>query len=647
MSQPTTVDAPEKSDDVISLQKQIADLLRKNQSLEQENEKLSKRFGLVWPEQPEFFVQVISDTEVVYQNGLYRRVGALETNGSKARLDFDGSDESEDLKRGDSPYLYTGKQSNKIYLGNGGIAYEWRKFINEDYLPTLVKKGSRFGFDDKNDQRKNLLIEGDNYHALQVLQHTHRGAIDVIYIDPPYNTGNGDFKYNDRFVSDEDGNRHSSWLSFMKKRMQIARSLLSSDGVVFISIDDTEQHHLTSLCDSVFGEKNRAGIIHWRKNRKPHNASKTIASSMEYLLVYYNEKKVKLCREFENDKTDENGSFNVYPIFKSDKKVRTYTLPPGVLVEGGTLNSGVIKAGKNSLLDITVSGDTSISNNGRTKCEIAVTGRFCLTDENGRLSQAVAEDTIFFNSNGIPKEKRYRGKDDAKVEVNLWEIPKGTNEDGLSELMELIPDQDAFSYPKPKALIKRVLTSINKKHATILDFFAGSGTTGSATWELNAEDGGERKFILVTNNESNICEDITYERLLRCNLPEHGNYQQGLEYLQLKHVAETEVDGYNMATSFEHIKQVVNVRFGSFSVIEETDDWYITDKIAVLKNYVKYPAFFEKYGKHAAYGLVTKKERQAQTFRSEASKRVSIDDIHVFNKEYLNDLYRVVREDMA
>ena len=151
---------------------------------------------------------------------------------------------------------------------------------------------------------------------------------------------------------------------------------------------------------------------------------------------------------------------------------------------------------------------------------------------------------------------------------------------------------------------------------------------------------------MVTNNESNICEDVTYERLRRCNLPEHGDYQEGLEYLQLKHVAETEVDGYDMTQSFEHIKQVINVRFGSFKVIEETDDWYITDKIAVLKNYVKYPAFFERFSDHPAYGLVTKKERQSQVFRAEALNRATIDNIHVFNKEYLNDLYRVVKEEL-
>jgi hypothetical protein len=170
--------------DIFDLQKKTASLLCQNKSLLMENEMLNKRSGLVWAEQPEFFIKVISDNEVVYQIGLYRRVGLLESNGGKAILLFDSSQASEELKRGDSAYLYPGKVSGNNYLGNGGVAYEWKSFTNETYLPTLIKKGDDFGFDDKDGKRNNLLIEGDNYHALQVLQHTHRNAVDVIYIVP-------------------------------------------------------------------------------------------------------------------------------------------------------------------------------------------------------------------------------------------------------------------------------------------------------------------------------------------------------------------------------------------------------------------------------------------------------------------------------
>lgn len=635
MSHNVNLDAFEKTSDITSLQKQIADLLKKNKSLEKENEKLSKRFGLVWPEQLEFFVQVISDTEVVYQNGLYHRVGTLETNGSKARLDFDGSDESEELKRGDSPYLYSGKQSNNTYLGNGGIAYEWRKFINEDYLPTLVKKGSYFGFDDKKGQRNNLLIEGDNYHALQVLQHTHRGAVDVIYIDPPYNTGNGDFKYNDRFVSDEDGNKHSSWLSFLEKRLALACTLLSPSGFIAISIDDKEQAHLKVLCDQVFGEKNRVNDVTVKMSElsgvKMSSVDKKYPKLKETVLIYA--KNISLLE------------MTIHKVQKKDGLQRYLKYYSTVIVNPERpVSEWVLKPVKQYLSEMSIKTPVD-------EWKIKNADRVVYRTSNKLLAKDYESNGLYLSEVTSPTGIKYinwEGKEMLFLERYMEEYIG----DIWGDISTINLAKESCGAPvfnqgqKPLSLLKRIIKSAPKS-SVVLDFFAGSGSTGHAVWDLNHADGGDRTFVLVTNNESSICEEVTYERLHRCNLPEHGDYQQGLEYLQLQHVAETKVDGYDMATSFEYIKQVVNVRFGSFSVIEETDDWYITDKIAVLKNYVKYPAFFEKYGKHAAYGLVTKKERQAQTFRTEASKRVSIDDIHVFNKEYLNDLYRVVREDMA
>lgn len=652
----------------VDLQKQIAALLRQNKSLSMENEMLNKRFGLVWPDQPEFFIKVTSDTEVVYQNGLYKRVGKLESNGNKATLLFDSSQESEELKRGDSAYLYSGKVSGINYLGNGGVAYEWKSFTNETYLPTLIKKGEGFGFNDKNGKRSNLLIEGDNYHALQVLQHTHRGAIDVIYIDPPYNTGNKDFKYNDKFVSDEDGCKHSSWLSFMERRLLLARSLLSNNGVVFIHIDNNELNRLMLLCESIFPFYQTLITIQVKAPSGDSSKSKSMLEDVnEYILCFsmsehINHIKPKQVKEVvdENSKTaqqynmlvsdfgertDEYFDFEV-GHGKSKKTIRAYklknftykTIPKkersrGVYVEKlnsicrtATFSGAFEKAFKDKKEDVyefdyvTERGDRK----GVKQVLRVVNGNQLI------YLKDYVDTRIVNNNKAIIKTE--------KATNNITDISwQGISPEGGVEFK---------NGKKPIKLLTTLLSWLNCKNGVVLDFFAGSGTTGHAAWELNKEDGGNRQVILVTNNESNICEGVTYERLRRCNLPEHGNYQQGLEYLQLKHVAETEVDGYDMAQSFEHIKQVINVRFGSFSVIEETDDWYITDKIAVLKNYVKYPAFFEKYGSHPAYGMVTKKERQSQVFRAEALKYATIGNIHVFNKEYLNDLYKVVREDI-
>jgi len=611
-------------------------------ALERDIQRLENRFGLVWPHQKEHFLKVVSDTEIVYKNKLWTKSGKVSSSkGSKAEVEFDGGDFIS-LVRGNEPYLYTDKTSHKEYLCQGGHAYKLFKDIVGKYLPTLVPKSGcdkDWGFDDKNGERKHILIEGDNYHALQVLQHTHRGAVDVIYIDPPYNTGNKDFKYNDKFVSDEDGSRHSSWLSFMERRLMLAKNLLANDGVLFVSIDDVEQHYLTSLCDNIFGESNRAGVIHWKKNRKPHNASKTMATSVEYILVYYKKDKIKLCRDFEDDKSDVRGSFNVYPIFKSDKKERSYILPSGVFVEGGKLKAGKVNAGRNSRLDIRIDGDTSLDKDNRTINDITVTGRFCLTDERGRLTEALLKDTIYFNKGSIPKEKRYRSAGDAKVEVNLWDISGGTNEDGLSELLQLLPHQEAFSYPKPKALINRILKSLKKDNLVVLDFFAGSGTTGHAVWELNKEDSGNRQVILCTNNESNICEDVTYERMRRCNLPEHGDYQEGLEYLQVRHVSAEEFRQADRTKSLDHIKHIINLRHNASKFIEDNDKWYATNTICVLKNPRYVDEFFEKFKSHSTFALVDNKSTKFQIFKERAaSYGISPYKLHWLSKEYISDL---------
>ena len=504
-----------------------------------------------------------------------------------------------------------------------------------------MKKGANFGFDGQNGQRNNLLIEGDNYHALQVLQHTHRGSIDVIYIDPPYNTGKGDFKYNDRFVSDEDGNKHSAWLSFMEKRLELASTLLSSKGLIFISINTHEGHRLKLLCDQVFGEKNLMGDLVW--DLGTGTTSGHFTRSHEYVFCY--SKKKSAVPLFRSD-----SGFIEHSALKKPSKLNPLSeikIKAGAIgIEGGLSKTFSGRVGGSEYIDI--KGEMSFVDGVLSEDVVLEAGwamkNMLMEWLEGKevydtKGQRVVE--FFFSKSGKLRYKKERGFSGLKTVLppDIF----GNTKNGGAELSDLL-DSD-FSYPKPTSLLVNLMKNVDG--LVFMDFFAGSGTLGHAVMEMNKLDGMDRKFILVTNNESNICEDVTYERLLRCNLPEHGNYQQGLEYLQLKHVAETEVDGYDMASSFEHIKQVANVRFDSFNVIEETDDWYITDKIAVLKNYVKYPAFFEKYGEHPAYGLVTKKERQAQTFRTEAAKRVSIDDIHVFNKEYLNDLYRVVREDMA
>ena len=390
----------------------------------------------------------------------------------------------------------------------------------KEKLPVLKEVKNKEIITDKN-KPINLLIEGDNYHALSVLNYTHKGKIDVIYIDPPYNTGKQhEWKFNDMWVDNEDSYKHSKWLSFMEKRLKLAKNLLKNTGVIFISIDDNEVGQLKVLCDEIFGEKRFIGVIHWRKNRKPHNAGGTLSKSAEFILVYSGVESIKLVREYTIKDSDENGDYSEGPIFKADKKVREYIFPKGIVCQTPEIQKGINTSARNPKLYIEYL-DKPIIKNGILQNNVKIKGRYCLTDERGRLSEEIKMGNIFINSNGVPKCRVYREELLGKVANNLW-VDKGFNEDAHEEIRNIFNvdlASEIFDYPKPTKLIKEILKSTDKKEAIVLDFFAGSGTTGQAVLELNKDDGGTRKFILNTNNEDNngtgykIAEDICHSRI--------------------------------------------------------------------------------------------------------------------------------------
>lgn len=372
------------------------------------------------------------------------------------------------------------------------------------------------------DTTQNIMIEGDNLEVLKLLRRSYAGKVKLIYIDPPYNTGT-DFVYPDNYRDslrnyvdvtgqrgddgellnsqvDSSGRRHSRWLNMIYPRLSLAAEMLADDGIILISIADEEISNLLQVASDVFGEERRAAIIHRRKNRKPHNAGETMSYSYEFIVAFYARHSFKLVQEFAEMKSDERGSYALYPVFKGDKKLRTYTFPPGIRVEGENFRQGTIKAGRNANLDIEVL-DNPLVENGVLKNEVRITGRYCLTDENGMLSEAFKNDDIFINSNGFPKEKRRRSDEDRKIDNHHWDIDKGKNEDGDDELKKLFglqSDNNLFKYPKPIALIKKAIVSTSTGDGDIvLDFFAGSGSTGHAVMAQNAEDGGSRRFMLV------------------------------------------------------------------------------------------------------------------------------------------------------
>lgn len=375
-----------------------------------------------------------------------------------------------------------------------------------DELPVLTEVPERAIVSDSPDAPNHILIEGDNLEALTALAYTHEGKIDVIYIDPPYNTGNKDFVYNDSFVDREDGYRHSKWLSFMNKRLQIAKSLLSSGGVIFISIDDNEQAQLKLLCDEIFGGDNFITNIIWQSTAGS-NTGNEIVTTTEYVLVYTSNRSrahfdgqppsadtFKLSDEY----VKERGRYTLDKLDRrrvgghySEALNFPIEMPDGTLRYPG--GGQQVNEGWNYLWS-------------KTKVQWGLDNNFIVFKKNKEKWAVYCKRYQNVDNNNKPVDRTtpYRNL----ITSDLFNTAQGTAE--LANIFNIRP----FAFPKPSGLVKFLLsTTVTTLHnATILDFFAGSGTTLHATMQLNAEDGGHRKCILVTNNENNICEEVTYER---------------------------------------------------------------------------------------------------------------------------------------
>ena len=347
-------------------------------------------------------------------------------------------------------------------------------------LPVLVEDISKAIISTEADAPNHILIEGDNLETLTALAYTHEGKIDVIYIDPPYNTGNNDFVYNDKFVDKEDSYRHSKWLSFMAKRLCIAKQLLSDKEVIFISIDDNEQAQLKLLCDEIFGENNFIASCVRKRRDSQANLSHNISPIHEYVFIFckrYDDLLNKIPaiiddKDYRNPDNDPRGPYKTMPCTNKGGAVYSVTTPTGRI----------------------------ITEEWRFKKE---------------TYDALLEDNRLVFPRGGEGKPRYklflRDKKNEGVLANTWLSEIASNQQGTIELKDIF-DELPFNNPKPIGLLKFLLILGSQTNSTILDFFAGSGTTLHATMQLNAEDGGHRKCILVTNNENNICEEVTYER---------------------------------------------------------------------------------------------------------------------------------------
>ena len=358
-------------------------------------------------------------------------------------------------------------------------------------LPVLREVPERALISDSKDAPNHILIEGDNLEALTTLAYTHAGRIDVIYIDPPYNTGNKDFVYNDSLVDREDTYRHSKWLSFMSRRLRIAKQLLSDKGVIFISIDDNEQAQLKLLCDEIFGDINKMGIIIWKKKTNGNNMG-FIPPVHDYILVYA------------KNVTNLSALNFGYPITKEYLK-KTYSNPDND--PRGPWTTTDLSANH-------VGPYYPITNPNTGKIHYPPKGRYWVFNEAETLKR-IKEGRIIFGKTGTtnPVQKVFmKDRTLKRLTVESWWDKHGLNEDGTTDLNNIFESPKKFVHPKPVITISNIINISTSTNSIILDFFAGSGTTLHATMQLNAEDGGHRQCILVTNNENGICENVTYER---------------------------------------------------------------------------------------------------------------------------------------
>lgn len=433
----------------------------------------------------------------------------------------------------------------------GLVFEEHREGIDEQLetnTPVLTEQKDLFI---DNGGQLNFLIEGDNLASLQLLEKTHKGAIDVIYIDPPYNTGNKDFVYDDCFVDNNDTFRHSKWCSFMQKRLSYAYKIMKNGSLIFLSIDENEYATLKILCDNVFGEDNYVTTFDWMKTATPPSLSKNVRRKFEYVICY---KKGRILESLCGGIV----SGGDMPLLNNGNKTIDVEFNKESIIT--KIPDGIYKKGLYDRVELL---EDFIVDKSKAKNNLKLKGPMKWTQET--INEEVSNGTLFYVKSNKFAIRYARIGDRIKIPSNIIskeECGIGTNEDGAKELKEIF-NAKPFDYPKPSSLIKYLVNMLSfyNKNAIILDFFAGSGTTGHAVMELNKEDGGNRKFILCTNNENNICRDVTYERIKRVIKKE--DYKASLKYLKVDFVPISDKLYYEYADELlKHIKELVELENG-------------------------------------------------------------------------------------
>jgi adenine-specific DNA-methyltransferase len=424
-------------------------------------------------------------------------------------------------------------------------------------------------------QPSNLLIEGDNYHALAVLNYTHKGKVDVIYIDPPYNTGARDWKYNNDYVDINDAYRHSKWLSMMAKRLVLAKRLLKRDGVLIVAIDDNEVHRLRMLIEELMPAHNITSITVVHNPRG--NITNNFARTHEYALfvipkgfsavarVQKENTTPRKLRRWGHNSTRKARPTMFYPIYVKDGKISRVGVTP---------DDGFHPKGKNVLLKTGEVEVWPIDQDG-----VERRWNFGLDTVEGELERIISVE------NGDGEVDLFLTQEDTTPKTVWTESDLEAGRNGAT----LVKEITGVDFPFPKSIFNVTrcigLIARSRPNAVVLDFFAGSGTTGHAVLELNKQDEGHRSFILCTNNENKICEEVTYERVKRVIKGYKNNRGEKVEGLggNLSYYKTDLINTGRLQRVSDETKikvtyeagEMVAIRERTLSEIERTDWWQI------------------------------------------------------------------------
>ncbi|OHP56056.1 DNA methylase N-4 [Staphylococcus sp. HMSC061F10] len=405
--------------------------------------------------------------------------------------------------------------TGNLDINNDKYNFSWngkKKAIKLSQVPTAATLKSSQNKSKNFDNTNNLYIEGDNLEVLKLLQKSYSGKVKLIYVDPPYNTGK-DFVYKDNFEDslenylkqtgqiDGEGNKytvnaetngryHTDWLNMMYPRLKLARNLLSEDGVIFISISDTEQANLKKVADEIFGEKNLLAQVIWERAYSPVNLKKNFSESHDYILAYAKNASI----------VESNG------LKRSDDANDRYSNPDND--PRGEWKSSDLSVGpaieKNIYEIVTPSGRKTMPPSGYS---------WRLSKE--RFDEFVADNRIWFGPNGdaVPSIKRFLSEvKQTIVPMTIWKYEDvGHSQSASQYLKRLFNDKAYFSYPKPVSLIQQIVELYSNSDSIVLDFFSGSATTAEAVMRMNAEDGGSRRFIMVQLPELLAEKDVAFK----------------------------------------------------------------------------------------------------------------------------------------